>query len=549
MLLTELPAELLQHVLGYVDPPDLAFVPRTCKVLYHAVAGNGPLFKRVYLRHLDAPPPGGDGDGAVMPWEQALKDAFRLEALQSTVRVARAGEEECRDCGGGGGDRGGGTTGQQLAFVHATVTALLRRASSSGDAAEPRPGVPVRPSRNADLLADFFRHPVCQAAFLCRSALFERARGEWVRDCGPGRRLARQQSARLHCLHGAPILTARPDALRKTPRRNMSNFARSKVYDLRQYTEKTMWGPFMDDGSGDVDWEKVEAIMIDLGSNLAKLDPRSPIRNFFCRTPFAGTWPGSYRSVVSSAPLEVGLEDIKRPESLAARDPYGITGTWLRVVCFLDYTDFFAYNFTDSPPAHPDMPRPAVEAHEATRLITMKLTVTRVEPPGPGDGQGQPVVHFEGISRALDHGFDDNANSDIRGAVRLTPEGEVRWTTFSVFNGEERWRSESVQVGGIGSAKGILGNWFDKDFDEQGPAGPTAFWKISDDTSLFMADMRSAPMFRHAPLFGHMVSDSDSEPPSDGEGEDDDSNDEDDEDNNNHDNEYDTEDLIDDLLS
>ncbi len=48
------------------------------------------------------------------------------------------------------------------------------------------------------------------------------------------------------------------------------------------------------------------------------------------------------------------------------------------------------------------------------------------------------------------------------GTVRLTSEGEVRWTTFSIFGGVERWRSESVQVGGVKSAKGVLGHWFDK---------------------------------------------------------------------------------------
>jgi hypothetical protein len=67
------------------------------------------------------------------------------------------------------------------------------------------------------------------------------------------------------------------------------------------------------------------------------------------------------------------------------------------------------------------------------------------------------------------------------GTVRLTPSGAVRWTTFSIFHGEERWRSEGVQVGGLRSARGVLGNWFDKDYDAHGPAGPTAFWKVSDD--------------------------------------------------------------------
>ena len=49
-----------------------------------------------------------------------------------------------------------------------------------------------------------------------------------------------------------------------------------------------------------------------------------------------------------------------------------------------------------------------------------------------------------------------------QGTVKLTPQGEVRWTTWSIFNGEERWRSEGIQVGGVQSARGVLGFWFDK---------------------------------------------------------------------------------------
>jgi hypothetical protein len=47
-------------------------------------------------------------------------------------------------------------------------------------------------------------------------------------------------------------------------------------------------------------------------------------------------------------------------------------------------------------------------------------------------------------------------------------------------SGEERWRSEGIQVGGVRSQRGVIGTWFDKDYDPHGPAGPTAFWKISD---------------------------------------------------------------------
>lgn len=71
----------------------------------------------------------------------------------------------------------------------------------------------------------------------------------------------------------------------------------------------------------------------------------------------------------------------------------------------------------------------------------------------------------------------------LPGTVRCTPEGEVRWTTYSVFQGEERWKSEGIQVGGPGSARGVIGNWFDKNYDAHGPAGPTQFWKWSEDAT------------------------------------------------------------------
>jgi hypothetical protein len=53
-------------------------------------------------------------------------------------------------------------------------------------------------------------------------------------------------------------------------------------------------------------------------------------------------------------------------------------------------------------------------------------------------------------------------------------------TNTSLHSSEERWRSEGIQIGGPRSGRGVLGNWFDKDFDRHGPAGPTAFWKVSD---------------------------------------------------------------------
>ncbi|KAI1365646.1 hypothetical protein F5Y08DRAFT_169289 [Xylaria arbuscula] len=475
-LLTDLPPEILYHILGYVDPHDLAWIPRTCKTLYHAVTANTSLFKQVYLRHLDAP------SGGPIDWERSLKRLVQLRQL-----CERSDADDKKD---------------ELDFVHQTVVELLKNASAaSADGARLGSATNICQSRNADILTDIFSAESNQEAFLCRSFIYERARAEFhARDIrywhGPPKP-DHQKSAHLHCLYGVPLLFAYPSARRRTRTNLMHPFACSKVYDLRQYTEQSKWGPFMSDGTMRVDWEKVEAILLVLGDNMTNMTNFNlsvlPVADTFCTVPFAGTWAHSWRNnalgssllceleVPSSSPSSSSAPSSSSPELI---DPYGIAGVWLRVVCFMDYTDFFAYNFSldEQPPPH--VPRPSIDVGQATRLILMRIFVTAIEKPGPEDGQALPVVHFKGVSKSLDQTFDENADSDLRGTVRLTPEGEVRWTTFSIFGGVERWRSESVQVGGVRSAKGVLGHWFDKDFDPRGPAGPTAFWKISDKDPL-----------------------------------------------------------------
>lgn len=80
-----------------------------------------------------------------------------------------------------------------------------------------------------------------------------------------------------------------------------------------------------------------------------------------------------------------------------------------------------------------DQPRDPLTTEEAIRHIVMDIQVTEVVPAGPFDNPALPVVHFSGKSKSIDASWDPNANSKIRGSVRLTPEGEVRWQTISVF--------------------------------------------------------------------------------------------------------------------
>lgn len=135
-------------------------------------------------------------------------------------------------------------------------------------------------------------------------------------------KVSHQQSAKLHCLFGKPILNSgRTRSARTYP------FACSKVYDLRQYTELTGWGPFMNDETDRVDWEKVEAIFIVLGNNISMKRLVSKIFADVWDSPFSGSWPQSYLPCLQPdlSPLEAG-------------DPYGVTGTWYRVRHLLDTT-------------------------------------------------------------------------------------------------------------------------------------------------------------------------------------------------------------------
>ncbi|KAM5348214.1 hypothetical protein ACJ41O_008038 [Fusarium nematophilum] len=445
MLLTALPAEILHHILQWLTPTDLITLPRVCSALNTFTKGNRKLHHDVYLNSLDTP---ADAD---LDWEREIQDVARLELICSRNDAADKKNE--------------------LDFAHSIITRLLRNASPSGEAANFSRTHSA--SRNAALLQRLFHDDTTSEAFLQRSSLFERLRSD-LRYHGPldavsadtACRSLHQKSAHLHCLYGRPILNV--GRLRST---RTYPFACSRVYDLREYTQRTRWGPFLDDGSDGVDWEKVEAILVVLGHNIGSKRLVARIFGEIWDSPFSGSWPQSYMAPPSRA-----------LSSLEARDPYGVTGTWHQIVCFLDYSDFFAYNFPDHDFVGPDTPRPALDVGEATRLIMMRIHVTGVQEPGPEDGQGLPVVHFRGVSRSLDDSFDDNANSNLRafatkGTVRLTRHGEVRWTTQSIFHGIERWRSEGIQIGGVGSARGVVGNWFDRDYDIHGPAGPTAFWK------------------------------------------------------------------------
>ena len=230
---------------------------------------------------------------------------------------------------------------------------------------------------------------------------------------------AQQLSAKIHCLYGVPACmirrsTGHMDSRRYSLRNDtapLHPYVRSRVYDLQQHTQHnngSLWGPFFANSRQEVDWEKVEAIMCMLNINMASFKRTHDLFNEDSipdwTVPFKGTTPGSYRSRPMSIPMQP-------PAPLEARDPYNVSGTWMRVVCFLDYTELYDFNFG------PDsrLPRPPLDTEEATRLITMRIQITDIKLPGPEEGQGLPIVHFKGTSSSVRPSWDADAHSEIRG--------------------------------------------------------------------------------------------------------------------------------------
>lgn len=342
------------------------------------------------------------------------------------------------------------------------------------------------PVKNMLFLSNLFAKESNISFFLCKSSLFRHSR--FPSDHPAATEALRQLSAKLHVYYGLEVEPASDTLCESAQQYNENHpllvrqvhpYARSRVYDLRRYRTSNLWGPFRDDGSLRVDWEKVQSIMIDLCYNLrmyterrhpssSRGSPASPSStlspstasasyspssssssssstsssNHLWDQPFQGLAPNSYSSYKLSGKLAPPVNP-----DLDALDPYGVSGTWMRIVCFLDYNDLYAFNF-ESGWIPLNQEREPISTREAFRLIRLQLHVTKIDFPdddgwweyhnaaklpssiaGGKEGKDKlqeaeekneewkkmPVVHFEGRSKSTYMAWDPNANSRIKG--------------------------------------------------------------------------------------------------------------------------------------
>ncbi|TFK71174.1 hypothetical protein BDN72DRAFT_877343 [Pluteus cervinus] len=175
----------------------------------------------------------------------------------------------------------------------------------------------------------------------------------------------------------------------------------------------------------------------------------------------------------------------------------GVDGEWRRTVCWLDYRDLLLHNLGS--PAYD-----AGDLSETTRIFPMTLHISGYSPPptppsesaSVEDGPQRhpntlkatlpvedliyklPIIHIEGTSKGSD--VDSQVLRKIKGTVRMIGEGGIRWSLTSSHPDSDlpEWVTEGVQVGGIGSAAGILGLWTGAEHVRSDPIGPFWAWKV-----------------------------------------------------------------------
>ncbi|KAI9462090.1 hypothetical protein HD554DRAFT_2128154 [Boletus coccyginus] len=196
---------------------------------------------------------------------------------------------------------------------------------------------------------------------------------------------------------------------------------------------------------------------------------------------------------------EIGPEG----ETCEGWDWAGVAGIWRRCVCWMDYKELLFFNLDP-------IKFLTLDTQEACRIIPMELRITGYTRAGlmpvsdtnerdninvlpnrlPKTGvrtrwfRPPPVIHFSGFSVGSDRGMDDGRK--VTGSVQLIGGGEVRWRMDTCAHESElpgsstpEWSSEAVQVGGIGSAVGLLGVWTGAEHESADPLGPFWAWKVA----------------------------------------------------------------------
>lgn len=187
-------------------------------------------------------------------------------------------------------------------------------------------------------------------------------------------------SAQLYCLRG-PVIVLDDDEPYSHGDRRTVECARSRIDDPTMYTEANRGGPFHDDGSLKVDWEKLEVVQRVLAARLqafVKEGCPDEAKNSIIPDAWIYEFHGARPNTFVSPTVR------EREAPFDAQDPYNITGTWILCLCY--QMERFPFR-THPPPRYPE---------GQLQFSKFELRVTGVEPAPASEASGLPTVHFLG---------------------------------------------------------------------------------------------------------------------------------------------------------
>ncbi|KAG8884759.1 hypothetical protein FRB97_003279 [Tulasnella sp. 331] len=303
---------------------------------------------------------------------------------------------------------------------------------------------------------------------------------------------------------------------------NLRTAARAYVYDLRMYSESNLWGPVLRDPSykSDADanesdkykyiarWRHLECLMMVITFNIEeeRLTMAGGALAFLLSTPsppmthdslrpwsapgFARRFAeaverersseiGELKSVVKEGPTEANAIPELNADGWPDWDDWaGVEGKWKRIICFMDYRDLARFNglniqFAQFNPTVNSRDTSIFEEddfHEAVRCLNIDIRISHIDSNPPSYCKTRPKIFFMGHSEYL---TGEDPARQMRGTVECMPSGAIKWNLVSIWDGEERWTSQGIQIGGVGSARGVIGSWSGFEHNAGDPVGNT----------------------------------------------------------------------------
>ncbi|KAG1818719.1 uncharacterized protein BJ212DRAFT_1446459 [Suillus subaureus] len=381
--ITDLPLEVLEHILVISDPIDVASTTQVCRLLRGLVysAGDEHFWRALYLAQ-----PFDDPREAVtylgkrrtdIKWREELQRIIRARTVVNDVTVCRP-DERC----------------QVLRTLLDMVT-----------------NVPPLPSSESEPTS---RNVLWMQALLQDGAFLDLESHSHEEE---------QLRARLHTWFGLTDIDALPT------KRVVS---RAYVYSQRNYQSSNSFGPFMQDGSGVVNWVHMQKLAHVFASALG-----CSLSLTFCQA-------------VIPPSLNMNRET----------DWAGVEGLWHISYCFMDHRELLIYNDPNIPEDEPlDLTIfEEGELQETFSAIDIFFRVINVEE--DPDHPARPIINYVG---------EMDGNFSIVGYVKLTPDNQIRWH-FVAGNGDQPvWWGEAIVMGNIRSQYGVLGAWSTTLHDLQDP--------------------------------------------------------------------------------